>query len=166
MFAKQWVFLFIGIFIFSLSACTLSNDWILVTGRDKTSDNGSTLTGTRWKLVAYGEPGSETLIMQGTDVTLQFDDGSQAGGSGGCNTFGAQYEVAEGNVLSITEVISTQMACDKESLMDQERQYFEALQSADSFELSGDTLTIRYGGGQGVLNFSRIPTSIPNSVSL
>ena len=137
-----------------------------IDGADQTPGAETSLANTRWRLVSYTGPGSETPVIEGTEVTLQFEDGSQAGGLGGCNTFGAQYEVSDGKMLSITEVVSTLMACSEQALIEQETQYFEALQSADSFELSGDSLTILYGGGQGVLNFSRITSSIPNSVYL
>jgi len=166
MLPKKLVYLFTGVLLLSLVACTALNDMIPVTGGAQTPSADTSLANTSWRLVSYGEPGSEIPVLEGTEVTLQFEDGSQAGGSGGCSMFGAQYNVADGKELSITEVVSTLMACSAEDLMEQETQYFEALQSADSFELLGDRLTIRYGGGQSVLTFSRITSSIPNSVYL
>jgi len=101
---------------------------------------------------SYGEPGSESPVLEGTKVTLQFQDENQAGGSGGCNTFGAQYAVSDG-VISITEIESTLMACTAEGVMEQEEQYYDALQAAGEFDLRDGELRIWYNDGEGVLNF-------------
>lgn len=152
--------------ILSPVACSALSEGMPVSGAGEIPGANENLANTRWRLVSYGEPGSETPVMEGTDVTLQFEDGSQAGGSSGCNTFGAKYEVKAGNNLSITKVVSTLIACSEENVMEQEKQYLDALQSANSFEISGNNLKVRYGDGQGVLNFSRITSKIPNSVYL
>lgn len=166
MLAKQLVYLSTGVLILSLVACVPPDNWIPMTGGDQTPGTGTSLANTHWKLLSYGQPGSEIPVIGGTEVTLQFEDDSQAGGHGGCNTFGAQYKVSAGKRLSITDIISTLIACNEENLMEQETQYFDALRSAESFELTGESLTIHYGDGQGVLNFSRITSSTPSTVHM
>lgn len=166
MIPKKLVSLFVTGSILVLTACSALNDGLPPTGGVETSGANESLANTRWRLVSYGEPGSEIPILEGTEVTLQFEEGSQAGGTGGCNTFGAKYEVNGENALSITKVVSTLIACSEENLMEQEKEYFDALQSADSFEISDNSLTVRYGGGQGVLNFLMVTSNIPNSVYL
>jgi heat shock protein HslJ len=161
MVAKRLVYFLIAILALFLFACGSVNDVIPVTGRGSTE---TSLANTRWNLVSYGEPGSETPVIQGTGVTLHFQAGGAAGGSAGCNTFGAQYEVMGDNQLSITQIASTSMDCSDIDLMKQEAGYLDALRSAESFELSGETLTIHYG--DGVLNFSRLTSKTPNTVNL
>jgi heat shock protein HslJ len=160
-FPKKLVHLLIGTLFLPLAACAAINDGIQMPG-----GNGSetSLANTRWKLISYGQPGSETPVIEGTGVTLQFEGDSQAGGSGGCNTFGAQYEVSDGNQLSIVDIISTLMACSDEGLMDQETEFFDALRTAESFEFAGEGLTIRYEGG--LLKFSRVTSSAPSTVNI
>jgi hypothetical protein len=48
--------------------------------------------------------------------------------------------------------------------MDQEQQYFQALQSAGRFELSGNNLTIWYSGEEGALHFSKAGTETATPV--
>ena len=109
------------------------------------------LVDTRWRLVSYGEPGSETSVIEDTDVTLEFPEEDRAGGSGGCNTFGAEYEVSD-STLQFREIESTLILCIDADVMDQEVEYFEALRTAGAFELSEDALRIWYSDGEGVLN--------------
>ena len=151
------IYLIIGILILTLSACAPSDGGLPDTGNDQPgSETG--LANTRWRLVSYGEQGSETQVIEGSEVTLQFEDSNQAGGSGGCNTFGAQYEVLDGR-LSFTQIISTEIACTAEGVMEQEQQYFQALQTAGEFELTEGQLTIWYSDGQAVLNFVPMESS-------
>jgi heat shock protein HslJ len=110
------------------------------------------LANTRWRLVTYGEPGSETPVIEGAEPTLEFAEGAQAGGSGGCNSFGAQYEVEDAE-LHFGQIESTLIACLEEGVMEQEQQYFQALQTAGEFDVTEEQLTIWYGDGQSVLNF-------------
>jgi heat shock protein HslJ len=144
--------------ILTLSACAPSDGALSDTGDNQQPGSETGLANTRWRLVSYGEPGSETQVIEGTEVTLQFEEGNQAGGSGGCNTFGAEYEVLDGS-LAFTQIISTEIACTAEGVMEQEQQYFQTLQNAGEFELTNGQLTIRYGDRQGVLNFVPMESS-------
>jgi heat shock protein HslJ/photosystem II stability/assembly factor-like uncharacterized protein len=104
-------------------------------------------------LESFGPQGGETPGIEGSTITLEFDASGQAGGSGGCNSYGGEYTV-EGNTLTFGLINSTLRACLDEAVTQQEAQYLAALQSAESFELTADTLTIFYEGGEGVLNFT------------
>jgi heat shock protein HslJ len=110
------------------------------------------LSNTRWQLVSFTESGSEIPAVEETAVTLIFQADAQAGGSGGCNTFGAQVQVT-GSRIAFSEIVSTLMACTRPGVDEQERRYFEALGAAGEFEWTGNRLTIHYDDGRGELNF-------------
>ena len=111
------------------------------------------LSGSQWRLVSYGAPGAETPVIAGSTVTLVFSEAEGVGGTGGCNGFGGSYAVVD-DTISFSEIISTRGFCAESGVMDQERAYFEALESAARFELSSDQLIIMYGDGQQLV-FSR-----------
>lgn len=112
---------------------------------------GTGLEITPWSLVSFGAPGAETPLVEGSMITLMLA-GGQAGGFGGCNSYGATYQVEGGNI-SINEINSTLMACANESVTEQEQRYLLALESASSYELEGKHLRITYDDGEGLLVF-------------
>lgn len=118
--------------------------------------SGVSLVDTLWTLVSFSKAGQEIPVLQGTNLTLGFQGNGQAGGSGGCNTFESRYEVQDGEI-SFHQLITTEMFCTAAGVMEQEQKYYNALQSANRFERSNDTLRIFYAGGQNVLNFSSTP---------
>jgi len=111
------------------------------------------LANTEWTLESFGPMGAETPVLEGTTVTLMFESGGQAGGSGGCNSYGTDYQVQD-NSLIFGEIVSTLMACIGEGITEQEQLYLTALRSAGEFEQTADQLIIHYDNGQSVLNFS------------
>lgn len=161
---KRLAYFGLGILILAVAACTAATESIPDTGGGLTSAPespvvspeqpgvGNVLANTRWRLVSFGEPGAETPVVEGSTVTLEFGAGGQVGGSGGCNSYGGQYQVQD-SAVSFSEIVSTLMACADERVMQQEQQYLAALQLAGQFELAGQRLTIQYNGGRGVLNF-------------
>lgn len=162
---KKLIYLIITILMLGLGACTTSDNETPVVTQEPPAGDNAPLANTNWRLISYGPPGAETPVIEGTDMTLEFDAGVIAGGFSGCNTFGAEYEVLDRNRISIHEIIATEIACDAEGVMEQELRYFEALRSASRFEVSGDTLTIWYGDGQSALHFSRLTGSTPVPVT-
>ena len=124
-------------------------------GGNQTTPEAERLANTNWSLVSYGPPESPIEVLPGTSVTLEFDAEGRAGGSGGCNSYGGDYEVENGSI-SFGEIVSTLMACTDPGVGEQESQFLGALQTASTYEVSGDQLTITYVDGQ-VLNFSRAP---------
>jgi putative lipoprotein len=76
----------------------------------------------------------------------------QAGGTGGCNSYGGPYQV-EAGTISFDQIIRTEIACADERITEQEQRYFEALESASRYELDGNQLRIWYDEGAGLLVF-------------
>lgn len=87
----------------------------------------------------YGKPVvKDTTFFKETHVIFKAKD-KQVVGNGGCNGFGAVYELKDGNGIAITNLISTQMAC---PALDIENQFTKALLEADNYNLNGDTLIL------------------------
>lgn len=97
-----------------------------------------------WQLVSFGEADQELLVASEDPITLKFGPDHQAGGSAGCNDYGAVYEVAD-ETIAFSEIISTLKLCEAEQVMEQEQQYLEALRLANRYEVSDNYLTIWYG---------------------
>jgi heat shock protein HslJ len=110
------------------------------------------LLNTEWQLVSYGDPVSEVPVVEGSTLTLAFRPEGMVEGNGGCNGFGGSYTL-DGSNLTISEIISTMMACAEDDATQQESTYFQALQAATRFVITGSELTIFYGEGADQLNF-------------
>lgn len=80
-------------------------------------------------------------------VTLEFNADENSAGGQACNSYGGSYVLA-GDTISFSGLFSTMMACTDEGVMEQELAYFDALNSATRYAISGDTLTITYGDEQ------------------
>jgi heat shock protein HslJ len=86
-------------------------------------------------------------LLTGTNISLNFGTDGKASGNAGCNTYSGDYR-ADGKALKVGPLAGTRMFCDKPAgVMDQEKQYLAALQSAATYEITGRTLTIRDAGG-------------------
>lgn len=66
-------------------------------------------------------------------------EGDRLQGNGGCNSFVGSYELKSGNRIAFSHIVATQMAC---ANMDIESQFLKALNTADSYLVRGDTLTL------------------------
>ncbi len=113
---------------------------------------------TKWLLVSFSQLGEETPVKNGSTITLSFYATGQAGGSGGCNVYSVPYTV-QGNRLSFGKLIHSAKTCQPEGTGQQEQVYFQALESAISFEVVGNWLTIRFADGHSVLNLIKFPGS-------
>jgi heat shock protein HslJ len=105
------------------------------------------LAGTNWVLVSLDGDEQVGEAIGGQAVTLQFMSETEVGGSGGCNSFGGDYQsdVRSGTV-SFSNIVSTLMACVDEGIGEVETQYFEALNAASHYELANGQLSITGGG--------------------
>ena len=112
------------------------------------------LEGTVWTLVSYGDPSDPQAVLEGSEITAQFDGAKgTVTGSAGCNSYFGAYEV-DGDSLTVGPVGSTEMYCAApENVMDQETAYLAALQSAASYQIVGNQLQIANADGATVLTF-------------
>ncbi len=114
----------------------------------------STIEGTSWTAtgVNNGQGGVESSAASEA-ITAEFGSEGALSGFGGCNTYGGTYALSDGGGISITNVTSTLMACE-EPAMTVETQYLTALQNVATYELSGDTLTLRDSAGAAQVTYT------------
>ena len=112
------------------------------------------IVGINWLLSTYSDrqggmipviPGSMTNAMFGQDGSVQ--------GNAGCNTYSGRY-TATGNSITIVVDLTTLMTCsDPPGIMDQENAYLSLLQSARSFQVSGNQLVLLGSNNDPILVF-------------
>lgn len=108
------------------------------------------LTGIEWTLVEM--MGAEPLT--GSTITLKLD-GESISGRAGCNSFGGQY-LLQGSGLTIGDAVATEMFCETPAgIMQQERNFFQALSQTASFALQGERLELRNTAGETILVFEQ-----------
>ncbi len=92
-----------------------------------------------------------------TRITAEFG-GCQVSGSSGCNTYSgtvaSSRAAGPSNNITVGPLAATEMACE-EAVMNQEQNYLASLSSAQSYTITGNTLTISYAGG--ALTFQAAP---------
>ena len=87
-----------------------------------------------WMLVGLGDQ----LPLPATTLTITFENG-QAGGSAGCNSYGATYTI-KGDQLNLDEITSTLMACMDNGVMEQEQVYLSFLAEVNTYAVIDGTL--------------------------
>lgn len=103
------------------------------------------LSGTRWTAQSIsGRPVGERA------PTIEFS-ADRISGTGSCNRYFGSYEVGgEGDALQISQIGSTEMACEG-PIMAQEQAYFAALSATHSYRLVEDTLVLSGADGSRIV---------------
>jgi len=97
--------------------------------------------------------GSEWGITGQEGLFVRFDSDGNMNGNGGCNNFGGSYEL-NGERLIIGPIMSTKMAC-MGPAMDQEIQFFDALQKAHHVKATHLKLVIFDENSEPILSLVR-----------
>lgn len=102
------------------------------------SSGGSALAGHDWRLV---ELNGQPVADSDRPAHIAFSEADhRISGSGGCNSFGGNYEEQPGNRIHFSQIIHTMMAC--VNGMDTENAFMDVLNRTDNYSLNGDTLTL------------------------
>ncbi len=105
------------------------------------------LDGTSWTLTALND---DQPALAGVEVTLSVQDG-QFSGSGGCNSYSANFSLGEDNpfVMAIGPLTASEKSC-PEPAGSQESTYLAALGSVAHWGYDFGRLALYYTGGQDV----------------
>jgi heat shock protein HslJ len=108
------------------------------------------LEGITWEVTGFNN-GRQAVVspVPGTALSVLFQDGSVTGHAG-CNSFRASY-TREGDRLAIGPAAATRMHCEGEGVMEQERQFLAALETATRWALDRDMLDVHRADGERVL---------------
>ena len=98
-----------------------------------------------WVLTQYTTPGGSKTPLANTEITARFDSKTKiVNGSGGCNTYSAQY-TTERLSLTITSGINATKISSGAEKDAQEAEFFSLLKNATGFEMDHGQLTIISG---------------------
>ena len=86
----------------------------------------------------------------GTEITVTFE-GGVVSGSGGCNSYSAEYALDGANV-SLQTIAATEMACPEPSgIMDLEQQYLSTLRDVTAYRIQDNQLWLETDDGRAVV---------------
>ncbi len=108
------------------------------------------LEGVTWKVTGFNN-GRQAVVgtLSGTKLTLSFQDGMVQGHSG-CNTFRATFR-RDGDHLVIGPTAATRMTCAGDGVMQQEREFLAALETATLWTVQDGMLDMHRADGERVL---------------
>ncbi len=115
------------------------------------------IEGIAWEVTGFNN-GRQAVVgpLTGTALTLSFRDGSIVGHAG-CNSFRAKY-AREGNRLSVGPAAATRKICGGEGVMQQERVFLAAIESATTWAIERDMVDLHRADGERVL-FARMKSA-------
>jgi heat shock protein HslJ len=107
----------------------------------------ATLTGVAWRVQSYNNGrGGVVTVLAGTQLNATFGEDGSVSGNTGCNAFRGPYTLA-GSSLRFGGLVTTRRACLSDEATAQEQAFLAALGNVTAYELVGDRLTLRDGGG-------------------
>jgi heat shock protein HslJ len=113
------------------------------------------LVGTNWQLAALlDNQGQLTAPVGGKPMTAEFTP-DRIAGSGGCNTYSAGYTIT-GDRLTISQAISTMMACPEPGVMEQEAAFLALLEKVAGFAITNGELALSDETGAVLLRYGPI----------
>ncbi len=106
-----------------------------------------------WTLAYFDSIDGQQPVIQNTNISLSIDmETMQLNGLSGCNTYRADFVMDDASHdLRISNIISTEMACDDpENIMQQSQNYLATLQQIQFFTFDMATLNMVVGGDAGL----------------
>lgn len=104
------------------------------------------LPGTEWRPVTIGEEAVNNLKPY-----FRFGEDGKVTGHGGCNGFGGAYTF-KGRKVTFSDLFSTMMACPG-AIMENERDFLQALKGAKRLKRKGTKLVLFGKGGKTLAVF-------------
>lgn len=104
------------------------------------------LEGTPWQLTTFVSGEVARSLVTDTQITATFE-GGRVTGSAGCNNYSGTYTLTDGALSVGGDIITTKKACPP-PVMQQEREFLDALAATTRYEISGAQLTLVYPDGQ------------------
>jgi heat shock protein HslJ len=106
------------------------------------------LAGTSWTATGINNGKEAVVSAAGTEkATATFGADGQVSGSGGCNTFAGTFTTTEPDGLAFGPLAVTAMACSDDAVTQIEQEYFAALGKVTTYQLEGNSLTLRDATG-------------------
>jgi polar amino acid transport system substrate-binding protein len=110
------------------------------------------IVGKNWVLTTYNNgQGGMVSPIAGTTITALFGTDGKVTGSDGCNTYNAPY-TASATTVTVGLPATTGMAC-PEDVAAQGRTYMAELQQSQTYQVSGNQMTIFAASGQKLLEY-------------
>ncbi|MCP4358634.1 MAG: META domain-containing protein [Chloroflexi bacterium] len=111
------------------------------------------LTSGTWVVTTYNV-GNDAVssVINGMRLTAVFGEDDSLSGFGGCNSYNGSY-TTDGNNIAIGPLATTLMAC-AQNVMQMETAYLTALQSAVTYQISGDTLQLHDDNGALAVSYT------------
>lgn len=105
------------------------------------------LAGTSWLVRAVNNgKGAVTSVVADTELTIEFAEAGQVGGSAGCNRFTGSFTV-DAQTVTFSPLATTRMTCMGDGVVEQEQYYLAALSSVATWEIRGERAQLRSAEG-------------------
>jgi heat shock protein HslJ len=119
------------------------------------------LAGTSWRVTDYSQGTGIITNVWLTEVTIAFAGDGTVSGSGGCNEYQGTWEAEgtydefvegvpdanDGQVMTLTDLIWTEVACEDERIMEQQEEFFALLQRAGRWVIRYGNFNLRSSDG-------------------
>ena len=112
-----------------------------------------------WQLEAYGDRGSLQALIEDTKITAEFKKAEgQVVGSAGCNGYFVEYEIDDLELTITPPIGATMMMCFPPPIMEQEQEYLNLLETAETYLVHNEKLIISCSDNKEMVFIEEIPS--------